>query len=509
MQQHKKCIVIGGGFGGMAAALRARRKGYAVTLIDRGQRLGGKAQVYQCGPFRHDAGPTVITAPQLFDELFDLFGKRRRDYIEFIPLDLWYRFRFHDGTHFNYGGTLEDTLTEIEAISPEDMEGYKQLLERSKAIYQIGFEQLADQPFHRLSSLIRCIPSMLRLRSDRSVWQLVCRYLKSDKLRQAFSMQPLLVGGNPFDTTSIYNLIHYLERKDGIFFPKGGTGALVDSLTQLMLDVGIDIRLQETVSAIRVNKNQRVTGVSTDSKQHFGCDIIIANTDPSHLYQHMLPQHSVKKSAHRKRQQCEKSMGLFVLFFGTKKQFPKVAHHTISLGPRYQALLEDIFQHKTLADDFSLYLHRPTATDPSFAPEGCDSFYALVPVPNLQGGQDWTTIGPILQKKVLENLDDTLLPGCIEQLDHVFYKTPLDFKNEHLCPDGEGFSIAPTFKQSAWFRYHNHAEGPKNLYLVGAGTHPGAGLPGVLCSAKVVDRLLTTVPQHDDSLSNTVIEQAS
>ena len=508
MPQQKKCIVIGGGFGGIAAALRARRKGYQVTLIDRGQRLGGKAQVYQCGGFRHDAGPTVITAPELFNELFALFGKRRQDYIEFIELDLWYRFRFHDGSTFDYGGTLEDTLAEIEKIAPADTTGYKQLLKASKAIYQVGFEQLADKPFHQLSSLLRCIPSMLRLRSDRSVWQLVSRYLTSDKLRQAFSMQPLLVGGNPFDTTSIYNLIHYLERKDGIHFAQGGTGALVDALTQLMLDVGINIRLQETVTSIRVNKNQNVTGISTDKNQHFGCDVIIANTDPSHLYAHMLPTNSIKKSAEKKRRQCKRSMGLFVLFFGTKKQYPSVAHHTISLGPRYEGLLKDIFQDKVLADDFSLYLHRPTATDASFAPEGCDSFYALVPVPNLQGGQDWTTLGSELQDKVLDNLDKTILPGCKQALDHVFYKTPLDFQREHLNPDGEAFSLAPTFSQSAWFRYHNQAEGPKNLYLVGAGTHPGAGLPGVLCSAKVVDHLLEKAPYVEDEMTNTTLEQA-
>jgi len=495
----KKCIVIGGGFGGMAAALRARKKGYDVTIIDKAQRLGGKAQVYSYGGFRHDAGPTVITAPHLFDELFSLFDKKREDYIAFTKLDLWYRFRFHDGSTFNYGGSIEDTLAEIAKIAPEDQAGYQDLLKASKAIYDVGFAKLSDQPFHQLSSLLRHTPSMLKLRSYRSVWQLVSRYLKSEKLRQAFSIQPLLVGGNPFDTTSIYNLIHFLERKDGIFFPVGGTGALVDALTQLMLDVGIKIELGRTITAIRVNKNNAVTGVLTDEKRHIGCQAIIANTDPSFLYSQMLPKQSVKRSALLKNKYAQKSMGLYVLFFATTKQYPEVAHHTISMGPRYQGLLNDIFNKKIITDDFSLYLHRPTATDPSFAPHGCDSFYALVPVPNLQGGQNWQTLGPRLQEKVLDELESTLLPGLRKHLDHAFFKTPADFKLEHLCPDGEAFSIAPKFYQSAWFRYHNKAEGPKNLYLVGAGTHPGAGLPGVLCSAKVVDKLMTPIQNKPSS----------
>lgn len=493
MTHDKKTIVIGAGFGGIAAALRARALGYDVTIIDRCERLGGRAQVFTKNGFRHDAGPTVLTAPFLFDELFDLFGKKREDYIEFKPLDVWYQFLFNDGTRFDYGGTIEDTLEEIRKIHPGDVDGYQSLLKESSHIYDIGFKQLADKPFHRLSDMLKLTPAMMKLKSYRSVWQLVSSHLKSEKLRIAFSLQPLLVGGNPFDTTSIYNLIHFLEREYGIHFAMGGTGALVDALAKLMTDVGIKIVLGESVSKIDVSENNHVTSVHTDCHKTYPCDNVISNADPAHLYAHMLPKSRVNMSAKLKNKFSKKSMGLFVIFFGTHKQYPDVAHHTISLGPRYHGLLDDIFNKKVLPEDFSLYLHRPTATDSSFAPKGCDSFYALVPVPNLAGGQKWEQIGPSFQEKILDNLEETLLPNLREHLDHVFFKSPEDFKDDYLSPDGAGFSIAPLFYQSAWFRYHNKAEGPENLYHVGAGTHPGAGMPGVLSSAKVVENILPKV----------------
>ncbi|MEC8882245.1 MAG: phytoene desaturase family protein [Pseudomonadota bacterium] len=492
MTTQKKLIVIGGGFGGIASALRARKLGYDVTIFDKASKLGGKAQVYTHGEFKHDAGPTVITAPFLIDELFELFNKKREDYIQFIRLTTWYQFRFSDNTLFNYGGSINDTLEEINKISPNDKKGYLSLLEASKKIYNIGFEKLATKPFHKISTLLKFTPSMIKLKSYQSVWSLVCSHLKSDKLRQAFSIQPLLVGGNPFDTTSIYNLIHFLERKDGIYFAKGGTGNLINALTKLMDEQQIKIKLKQNITAINLDRrSRRVMGVTTSDNEFHPCNYIISNTDPHYLYKHLLPKTAINLSAKIKNRFTKKSMGLFILFFGTKKQYPNIKHHTISLSPRYKTLLKDIFDHKIVPDDFSLYLHRPTATDDSFAPKGCDSFYALVPVANLQGGQNWDILGPQFQKRVLDNLEKTLLPDLNKHLDHVFYKSPKDFQHEHLNVDGEAFSIAPLFYQSAWFRYHNQAEGVKNLFLVGAGTHPGAGLPGVLSSAKVAIKLLS------------------
>ncbi len=484
-------VVIGAGFGGMAAALRARAKGHDVTLLDRCPRLGGRAQVFEKDGFRHDAGPTVLTAPFLFDELFALFGKATADYVKIVPLPLWYRFHFHDGDTFDYGGGIEQTLAEIERIHPPDAAGYRALLAQSKKIYDVGFSELADAPFHRFLFMLRQVPHLLRLGAYRTVWQMVSRCIQHDKIRQAFSIQPLLVGGNPFDTTSIYGLIHFLERAHGVHFAMGGTGALVDGLERLMREQGIEIRLNTTVASIEVDADV-IQAVVTSDGARIEADHLVSNADPVHLYNTLLPRTASKLSARLKARHSEQSMGLFVLYFGTARQYPDVAHHTIWMGPRYRELLNDIFHRKVLAEDFSIYLHRPTATDPSFAPEGCDSFYALVPVPNLTAGIDWAVEAPRLRDRVVAALGATILPGLKESIRADFFMTPEDFATNYLSPAGAGFSIAPHFRQSAWFRFHNQGEGPRNLYLTGAGSHPGAGLPGVLCSAKIVDRLLPT-----------------
>lgn len=492
-----RALVIGGGFGGMAAALRLRAKGYRVTLIDRCPRLGGRAQVFERDGFRHDAGPTVITAPFLFDELFALFGRQRADYVEFVPLDPWYRFVFADGGHFDYGGTVDDTLREIRRLAPEDAPGYLRLLQTSQAIHQVAFDQLATQPFHRFATLLRQVPRLLRLKSHRTVWQVVSAHLRDERLRRAFSIQPLLLGGNPFDTTSIYSLIHYLERRDGVFFARGGTGALVDALGRLLAESGVEVRLGTTVAAILV-RDGAVRGARLEDGEELSGDVVVSDVDPLHLYGRLLPAGAQSLACRFKARRARLSMGLFVLFFGTRRTYPQVAHHTIWLGERYRELLADIFHHGRLADDFSLYLHRPTATDPSFAPPGQDSFYALTPVPNLQAAIDWDREAPKLRERIVDALDRTLLPGLREQVVADFYMTPKDFETRYLSVAGAGFSIAPLFRQSAWFRFHNRAEGPRHLYLVGAGTHPGAGVPGVLSSAKVLDNLLAQAgPGHD------------
>lgn len=490
-------VVIGAGLGGMAAALRLAAKGYRVTVLERQPAPGGRARVFERDGFRHDAGPTVITAPFLFDELFQLFGKRREDYATFVGLTPWYRFRFADGATFDYGGTVDDTLAEIRRFEPRDAEGYLAMLEHSRKLYDAGFTALADQPFHAVSTMLRQIPTLGRLRADRSVWQLVSKYLTHPQLRQAFSIQPLLVGGSPFDTTSIYGLIHYLERQSGVYFCIGGTGALVAALGRLMGEVGIVSRFGVTVDAIELI-GRRAKGVRLASGETIAADIVVSNADPMHLYRHMLPEAALPANIRLKRR-SRLSMGLFVLYFGTRRQYPQVAHHTISLGERYRGLLDDIFHRKMLPPDFSLYLHRPTATDPTFAPPGCDSFYALAPVPNLLGAVDWREQGPKLRDRIVAALERTLLPGLNETITADFFMTPQDFAADYLSFAGAGFSVAPYFTQSAWFRFHNRSEAADNLFLVGAGTHPGAGLPGVLCSAKVVEKLVPTPGRHTAS----------
>jgi phytoene desaturase len=489
-------LVVGAGLGGIAAALRMRAKVYAVTLVDKQYKLVGRARTFEQDGYLFDAGPTVVTAPFLFDELFELFGKKREDYIQFVPVEPWYRFEYPDGDYFNYGGTVEDTLAEIERIAPEDKNGYLNLLKASQAIFDVGFTELADKPFHEFTAMLAQVPHLVRLKSHKSVWQLICSHLKSDKLRQAFSIQPLLVGGNPFDTTCIYNLIHFLEREWGIHFAMGGTGAIVKGLETLMLEEGIKIELNQDITDFEY-RDKKVTAAYARKGKRIPCDMLVSNMDPSYLYSKVIPKYKQSLSARIKTKTAKHSMGLFVLYFGTDKTYSNVAHHTIWLGKRYRELLNDIFDKKILADDFSLYVHRPTATDKSFAPDGCESFYVLAPVPNLQGGQDWDEIGEAYADKILEALDKSMLPGVKAHTTVKFHMTPKEFASDYHSVHGAGFSIAPSLTQSAWFRYHNKAEGLDNVILTGAGTHPGAGMPGVLCSAKVIEHLVTPVTARD------------
>lgn len=491
-QNGATAIVAGAGFGGIAAALRLRAKGYDVRLIDRCTRLGGRGQVFEHEGFRHDAGPTVLTAPQLFEELFALFDRRLKDYVELVEPSPWYRFYFHDGETFDYGPTEAATEAEIARLSPDDVEGYRRLGAWSKKIFDIGFTRLASAPFHSTSFMARQIPHLLRLRFHESVWSMVARHLRDDRLRRAFSIQPLLVGGNPFDTTAIYGMINHLERAHGIWFPKGGTGALIDALERLMREVGIAIELDTTIERIKV-EGDRAAGVVTATGRVITADLVVSNMDPVHVYRHMLPKGAQSHVARLRTRTARLSMGLYVLYFGATRTWPEVAHHTVWFGERYEELLADIFRRKILADDFSLYVHRPTATDPSFAPPGQDSFYVLCPVPNLSGGQDWAVEGPRLRDRIVAALDSTMLPGLQDTITAEFAMTPEDFKEDYLSVDGAGFSLSPFFSQSAWFRFHNRGEGLRDLYFVGAGTHPGAGLPGVVSSAKVLDALVPVV----------------
>ncbi len=455
----KRVVVIGGGFGGLAAALRCRKLGFDVTLLERLNMLGGRARVFEKDGYRHDAGPTVITAPFLFEELFELFGENLKDYLNFKSLDPWYRFYFHNGKTFDYRPSIEDTNNEIRKFDET-------------------FWEMAKQ-----------IPSLIKLKSYLTVSQLVNSKLKNKYLRKAFSIHPLLVGGNPFTTTSIYALIHYLERKWGVYFCMGGTGKIVRELENLMLRQGITINKETDVEQISII-NGKAENVVLNNGKKIPADLVICNADPPTVYSEMLPSEYSRDSLLKPKKFTHYSMGLYVLFFGSKKKFSDVAHHTIWMSERYKELLHDIFEKKILTEDFSLYLHRPTATDDTFAPEGCDSFYVLCPVPNLQGNVQWNSEGPKLKDRIVEALDKTIMPGLKENIEAEFWMTPEDFKNDYRSKYGAGFSVAPIFSQSAWFRYHNKDKKIPNLYFSAAGSHPGAGIPGVLCSAKVIEKLI-------------------
>ena len=485
---NKHAVVIGSGFGGMAAALRARKLGFEVTLIERLEQLGGRARTFKRDGHTFDAGPTVITAPFLFEELFELFDRQLPEYAEILPVSPWYRYEFSDGSRMDYGGTVEDTVNEIERLSPRDVEGYKRLLAHSKRIFDVGFGELAHVPFNRLWFMLKQVPALVRLGCYRTVWQFTKRYLKDERLRRAFSIQPLLVGGNPFNTTSIYSLIHYLERRWGVHFPRGGTGALVAAMGRLMQEVGVDIRLNQEVQKICIEDGQ-VTGVQFANGDSMAADLVICNGDPAQIYRSLVPRVDRKRWTDRRIDALKYSMGLYVLYFGTTCQYQDVEHHTIVFGEQYQELLQRIFAGEPAGDDLSLYLHRPTATDPALAPDGKDTFYVLAPVPNLQH-HDWLAARDQVRERVIDILEERVLPNLRQHMDVCFDLDPTQFDADYGSRWGAGFSIAPIFTQSAYFRFHNRSEDIKNLYLVGAGTHPGAGVPGVLSSAKVVEHLL-------------------
>ena len=483
-------IVIGSGFGGIAAALRLKAKGHQVKLIEKHPDLGGRARVFKKNGFIFDGGPTVITAPYLINELFELFKKDPKNYIELSPLKIWYQFIFEDKSKFNYSGDEANMVKQIEDISKDDVEGYQKLVSFTKKIFDKGFTELADVPFDKPFVMMQQLPALLKLKSYKSVYSLVSSFIKNEKLRRMLSMHPLLVGGNPFTTTSIYGLILYLEKKWGIHYSMGGTGNIIKGLEKLMLEEGIDIIKNSEVTEI-ISKSNKITGVKLNNQEIIEAENVVCNADPPAFYEKMLKKNGQGSFIFNwKKKRMEYSMGLFVYYFGTKKIYPNVEHHTIKFGNKYKEHLEDIFNNKKLNNDISYYLHRPSATDKSMAPEGNDCFYVLVPVPNNQSKIDWQTEGENMKNLVIDKMEKDLMPNLRENIVADFYLTPDYFEKELNTKFGSGFSIQPKFSQSAYFRFHNKSEIYDGLYFVGAGTHPGAGVPGVLSSAKVLDKLL-------------------
>ena len=482
-------VVIGSGFGGIAAALRLRAKKHNVTLIEKHNDLGGRARVFKKNGFIFDGGPTVITAPYLIYELFEIFNKKPEDYIEIKPLDIWYRFLFEDGTSFDYSGNEVSMRNQIEKISKNDVKGYENLLKFTQKIFDKGFSELADVPFDRPFFMMKQLPALINLKSYKSVYSLVSSHIKNEKLRRMFSMHPLLVGGNPFTTTSIYGLILFLEKKWGIHYSMGGTGNIIKGLEKLMLEENITILKGSEVTKINL-EDGKIKSIKLKNQKEIDADNVICNADPPAVYEKLLDNKKSNFIFKWKKERMEYSMGLFVYYFGTKKVYENVAHHTIKFGDKYKEHLEDIFEKKKLNEDISFYLHRPSATDKSMAPENHDCFYVLVPVPNNQSKINWSIEGEKLKELVIKKMEKSLLPDLKNNIVEDFYLTPDYFEKELNTKYGSGFSIQPKFSQSAYFRFHNKSEICDGLYFVGAGTHPGAGVPGVLSSAKVLDKIL-------------------
>lgn len=484
-----RAVVIGAGFGGLAAAVRLGARGYDVTVLEQLDAPGGRAYVFREQGFTFDAGPTIITAPYLLEELWALCGKRLQDHVDIRPIDPFYKIRFDDGSEFTYTKDVEAMRDEVTRFEPSDVPGFDRYLLESERIYKVAFEELVDQPFHALSTFIKSAPDLIRLGGYQTVYQKVSKFFKNDHLRMVFSFHPLLIGGNPFRTTSYYCLIAHLERKYGVHFAMGGTNAVVRGLVDLIEGQGNRLRYDTRVARIDT-RDGRVTGVTLDSGEQLSAELVVSNADAAFTYSRLLKEAPRRRWTDRRLAKASYSMSLFVWYFGTNRRFDNVYHHTMVLGPRYRELLEDIFVRHHLAEDFSLYLHRPTMSDPSLAPEGCDAFYVLAPVPHLGSGTDWQTHAEVYRKKIEQRLEDTLMPGLSESIVVSKLMTPQDFQDRLLSVKGAAFSLEPKLLQSAWFRPHNVSEEVEGLFLVGAGTHPGAGMPGVIASAKVMDKVL-------------------
>lgn len=487
----KNIIVIGSGFGGLGAASRLLSAGHDVTILEKRDKLGGRAYVYEQNGFKFDGGPTVITAPFLFDDIWTAAGKKREEYVEFVPCDPFYRIFDHTGKSFDYNNDHEFTLKEIDKWSPEDKQGYEDFLATTKPIFDKGFTELADKPFLKVSDMLKVAPDLIRLQSHKNVYKYVSQFIKNDFLRQCFSFHPLLVGGNPFDTTSIYAMIHYLEREWGVHYALGGTGAIVNAFEKLITEQGGRIHLETEVDEILVT-NGKATGVRLGNGEVMKADTVVSNADVAYTYKNMIKPTHRRKYTDRKIARTKYSMSLFVIYFGTDRQYRDqgLAHHNIILGPRYKALLDDIFDNKIVAEDFSLYLHMPTLTDPSIAPKGNEGFYVLSPVPHLDSGTDWETFAPTYKKAIMDFLEEHYLPDLSKHLVAEHYIDPLHFQDVLNSYKGSAFSVQPILTQSAWFRPHNKSEDVDELYFVGAGTHPGAGLPGVLSSSIIAQDLI-------------------
>ncbi len=480
-----KIVVVGAGFGGLAAAIRLRAQGHEVTLIEALDQPGGRARVFRRQGFTFDAGPTIVTAPWLIDQLFALSGKQTSDYIELVPLDPYYNVRFEDGSVFRYSGSEEEIIAQVEALNPADVEGYRRFSRAAAQIFETGFAMI-DKPFPRVRDMLRVAPALLRAGAWRSVAALVDGHMKDERLRQVFSFHPLLLGGNPFTTTSIYALIHHLEKKWGVWYAMGGMGALARALADLFVEMGGAVNYNSVAAEITLDKSGvRATGVATEDGRHFAADAVVSDADVFFTYERLVPSRYRRRATSARLSSMSYSMSVFVVYFGTRARYDDMAHHEILMGPRYRDLLREVFDKKTLAGDFSLYLHRPTATDPSVAPPGHDAFYALSPVPNLAGTTRWDEAGQAYQDAILGYLEKRYLPGLGERIVTSHRVDPRYFRDDLRSHLGAAFSFQPTLLQSAWFRPHNHSGEIRNLFLVGAGTHPGAGIPGVLSSGRI------------------------
>jgi phytoene desaturase len=492
-----RAVVIGAGLGGLSAAMRLGAKGYAVTVIDRLDKVGGRGSSIDMDGHRFDLGPTIVTCPQVFEQLWADCGRDFRKDVDLRALDPFYEIRWEDGSIFTACGDHDKMVEEVRRLSPGDVKGYTKFLKDSHRRYVVGFEGMVAKPMHRLWETIKVLPEFARLRADRSILGLAKMRVKDHRLRMALSFHPLFIGGDPMNVTSMYALVSHLEMKFGVHYAMGGVQAIADGMADVIRSQGGQIKLGVQADEILIEDNA-AKGVRLTDGHTLEAPLVVSNADAGHTYKTLLRNKTRSRWTDKKLDTRRWSMGLFVWYFGTKgtrDKWKDVGHHTIMSGPRYEGLLKDIFIKGTLADDMSLYVHRPSVTDPNVAPDGDDTFYALSPVPHLGHGNpvDWEAEKESYKVKVTKVLQK-LIPGFEDHITAELVYTPEDFRDRYLSPHGAGFSIEPRILQSAWFRPHNISEEAKGLYLVGAGTHPGAGLPGVVSSAEVLGKLVPNAP---------------
>jgi phytoene desaturase len=487
----KRVAVIGAGFGGLALAIRLQSAGIETTIIEARDKPGGRGYYWEKDGFTFDAGPTVITDPDCLEQLWALSGRKMSDDVELMPVMPFYRLNWPDGTNFDYSNDEASLNAEIAKLNPDDVAGYARFLEYSAGVFHEGYEKLGTVAFLDFASMIKAAPALAKYQAWRSVYSMVSSFVQSEKLREALSFHTLLVGGNPMTTSAIYALIHKLEKDGGVWFAKGGTNRLIAAMVTHFERLGGTLRLGDAVSEIET-MGDVVTGVTSLSGWHGDFDAVASNGDIVHTYRDLLKRSARGRRAGRSLEHKKFSPSLFVVHFGIKGTWPGIPHHMILFGPRYKGLLDDIYKNGVLPQDFSLYLHHPTVTDPSMAPEGCSTFYALCPVPHIgKFPADWDGhVSEVLKERILDEIEKRLIPDIRSRILTEFFYSPADFGRDLNAHMGSAFSLEPLLTQSAWFRVHNRDDVISNMYFVGAGTHPGAGIPGVVGSAKATAALM-------------------
>ena len=486
----KKVAVIGSGFGGLGIALRLQARGYQVEIFEKNEMAGGHANQIKEKGYTFDMGPSLITAPQILESLFSVVNKKLEDVLDLHYLDPFYRVYFHDKSYIDYNANREEMINQIKKFNEKDAKSYDKFIKFSKEIYEaVIVDGLGSESFHKFSTMLKTAPKLIKTQAVIPGYTQASRYFNDWRTKFLFSFHPLFIGGNPFRVPSIYLMISYLEKEGGVWYSTGGMYSLVQAIVDSFTEIGGKVHLNSPVEEI-LTKNNKITGVKVNG-ENLDFDIVVSNGDVTHTNSKLLKNAKLKKWNTKKLDKAKYSMSSFVLYLGTKKKYPELLHHTLILSPRYKELVSDIFDNHVLPDDFSMYLHVPSKTDPSMAPEDCESMYVLIPVTNLNKNIDWSEYGKVFADKIVDFLENEFgMENLKESIDYISWFSPEDFQNKRNSYLGSPWGLEPSLLQTAYFRPHNKSSDVQNMYYVGAGTHPGAGVPGVLLSSETTEKLV-------------------